>query len=157
MPRQIRALWPLLLAVPLVLGLAAYFVVSFRVAESVTRVDRLPLEPPATSVAPTHEDVSFGSRDGTPLKGWWFAVTGADRAAVLVHGRGRNRINSTFHPDRIARMLLAHGYAVLLFDLRGHGESGGAGCTPAVEERRGALPALDPPAPDARGDARGLV
>src|SRR2546430_17227968 len=126
MPRQIRALWPLLLAVPLVLGLAAYCVVSFRVAESVTRVDRLPLEPPATSVAPTHEDVSFESRDGTPLKGWWFAVTGADRAAVLVHGRGRNRTNSTFLPDRTARMLLAHGYAVPLFDLRGHGKTGGA-------------------------------
>src|SRR2546428_3551530 len=140
MPRQFRVPWPLLLAAPLVLGLVAYFVVSFRVAESVTRVDRLPLEPPATSVAPTHEDVSFESRDGIPLKGWWFAVAGADRAAVLVHGRGRNRINSTFHPDGIARMLLSHGYSVLLFDLRGHGESGGAGKTPRGAEARGGLP-----------------
>src|SRR5437660_12428678 len=112
MPRQIRALWPLLLAVPLVLGLAAYFVVSFRVAESVTRVDRLPLEPPATAIAPTHEDVSFASRDGLLLRGWWFAVPGADRAVVVVHGRGRNRVNSTFHPAEIARMLLGHHYSV---------------------------------------------
>src|SRR5438445_4849680 len=156
MPRQIRVLWPLLLAAPLVLGLAAYFVVSFRVAESVTRVDRLPLEPPATSVAPTHEDVSFESRDGTLLRGWWFAVTGADRAAVLVHGRGRNRINSTFHPDRIARMLLAHGYAVLLFDLRAHGDSGGTRYTLRIEEPPGGRAASDPAAsnaPVARGRA----
>src|SRR5438876_2183753 len=117
--------------------------VSFRVAESVTRVDRLPLEPPATSVAGTHEDVSFESRDGTLLKGWWFAVAGADRAAVLVHGRGRNRINSTFRPDRIARMLLSHGYSLLLFDLRGHGESGGTRYTLGIEEPRDVLAAID--------------
>ena len=142
-PRQIRVPRPLLLAAPLVLALVAYCMVSFRVAESVTRVDRLPLEPPATSVAGTHEDVSFESRDGTPLKGWWFAVAGADRAAVLVHGRGRNRINSTFRPDRIARMLLSHGYSLLLFDLRGHGESGGTRYTLGIEEPRDVLAAID--------------
>ena len=127
----------------MVLGLVAYGVISFRVAESVTRVDRLPLEPPATSVAPTHEDVTFSSRDGIVLKGWWFTVPGADRAAVVVHGRGRNRINSTFRPDGIARMLLAHRYAVLLFDLRGHGESGGTRYTLGIEEPRDILAAID--------------
>jgi fermentation-respiration switch protein FrsA (DUF1100 family) len=140
------------LAAPLVLGLVAYFVVSFRVGESVTRVDRLPLEPPATSVAAAHEDVAFESRDGVALKGWWFAVAGADRAAVLVHGRGRNRINSSFHPDGIARMLLAHGYSVLLFDLRGHGESGGTRYTLGIEEPRDILPAIDLAAAKARID-----
>ncbi|HEV8469878.1 MAG TPA: hypothetical protein VGR46_09750, partial [Candidatus Limnocylindria bacterium] len=97
--RQARARSLLPLATPVVLGLVAYGLISFRVAESVTRVDRVPLEPPATSVALTHEDVTFSSRDGIVLKGWWFAVPGADRAAVVVHGRGRNRINSTFRPD----------------------------------------------------------
>src|SRR5439155_590087 len=151
-PRQIRVPRPLLLAAPLVLALVAYCMVSFRVAESVTRVDRLPLEPPATSVAGTHEDVSFESRDGTLLKGWWFAVAGADRAAVLVHGRGRNRINSTFRPDRIARMLLSHGYSLLLFDLRGHGESGGTRYTLGIEEPRDVLAAIDLAAQKTRVD-----
>ena len=140
------------MAAPLVLGLVAYFVVSFRVGESVTRVDRLPLEPAATSVAAAHEDVAFESRDGVALKGWWFAVAGADRAAVVVHGRGRNRINSSFHPDGVARMLLAHGYAVLLFDLRGHGESGGTRYTLGIEEPRDILPAIDLAAAKARID-----
>jgi hypothetical protein len=40
--------------------------------------------------------VTFNSRDGIVLKGWWFAVMGADLAAVIVHGRGRNRANSDF-------------------------------------------------------------
>jgi fermentation-respiration switch protein FrsA (DUF1100 family) len=140
------------LAAPLVLGLVGYCVVSLRVAESVTRVDRIPLEPPATSVAAAHDDVSFESRDGTALKGWWFAATGADRAAVVVHGRGRNRINSSFHPDGIARMLLAHGYSVLLFDLRGHGQSGGTRYTLGIEEPRDILAAIDLAATKARID-----
>jgi len=140
------------LAAPLVLGLVAYFVVSFRVGESVTRVDRLPLEPAATSVAAAHEDVAFESRDGLAMKGWWFAVAGADRAAVVVHGRGRNRINSSFHPEGVARMLLAHGYSVLLFDLRGHGESGGTRYTLGIEEPRDILPAIDLAAAKARVD-----
>lgn len=127
----------------MVLGLVAYGAISLRVAESVTRVDRVPLEPPATSVAQTHEDVSFSSRDGIVLKGWWFGVPGADRAAVVVHGRGRNRINSSFRPDAIARMLLSHGYAILLFDLRGHGESGGTRYTLGIEEPRDVLAAID--------------
>jgi len=138
----------------LVLGLAVYLGISFRVAESVTRVDRLPLEPPATAIAPTHEDVSFASRDGLLLRGWWFAVPGADRAVVVVHGRGRNRVNSTFHPAEIARMLLGHRYSVLLFDLRGHGESEGTRYTLGIEEPRDVLAAIDETAAKARIDRR---
>ena len=136
-------MWAALSIGTLVLLVAAYLAVSFRVAESVTRVDRLPLEPPAAAIAPTHEDVAFASRDGLLLKGWWFAVPNADRAAVIVHGRGRNRVNSTFDPADIARMLLGHRYSVLLFDLRGHGESGGTRYTLGIEEPRDILAAID--------------
>ena len=141
--RQSRRRWAALSIGTLVLLVAAYLAVSFRVAESVTRVDRLPLEPPAAAIAPTHEDVAFASRDGLLLKGWWFAVPNADRAAVIVHGRGRNRVNSSFDPADIARMLLGHRYSVLLFDLRGHGESGGTRYTLGIEEPRDILAAID--------------
>jgi fermentation-respiration switch protein FrsA (DUF1100 family) len=90
-----------------------------------------------------HEDVTFNSRDGIVLKGWWFEVPGADRAVVLVHGRGRNRVNSDFMEAGIAKLLLVHGYSVLLFDLRGHGESGGTRYTLGIEEPRDILAAID--------------
>jgi fermentation-respiration switch protein FrsA (DUF1100 family) len=126
-----------------VAALVAYLAISFRVAETVTQVERVPLDPPATAIAATHDDVTFKSRDGLVLKGWWFGVTGADRAVVLVHGRGRNRVNSDFMEAAIARLLLVHGYSVLLFDLRGHGESGGTRYTLGIEEPRDILAAID--------------
>jgi fermentation-respiration switch protein FrsA (DUF1100 family) len=132
-----------LVAIVLVAMLVAYLAISFRVAETVTQVERVPLDPPASAIAATHDDVTFKSRDGVELKGWWFAVTGADRAVVLVHGRGRNRVNSDFMEAAIARLLLVHGYSVLLFDLRGHGESGGTRYTLGIEEPRDILAAID--------------
>lgn len=137
---KVRRFWPYLAVSALVLALAGYGYVSLRVADGLTKLDRLPLDPPATAVAPTHEDVSFTATDGIALKGWWFTAPAlltegspivasapkpADRALVIVHGRGRNRINSNFRPDKIAPIFLARGWNVLLFDLRGHGESGG--------------------------------
>jgi len=141
--RQARKLLPYVFAVVVLAGLVAYFAVSFRVAETVTQVERLPLDPPASSIAAAHDDVTFNSRDGIVLKGWWFEVPGADRAAVLVHGRGRNRVNSDFMEAAIAKLLLVHGYSVLLFDLRGHGESGGTRYTLGIEEPRDILAAID--------------
>jgi fermentation-respiration switch protein FrsA (DUF1100 family) len=141
--RQARKLWPYFIAVVLVGALVAYLAIAFRVAQTVTQVERLPLDPPASAIAPTHEDVTFNSRDGIVLRGWWFEVPRADRAVVLVHGRGRNRVNSDFMEAGIAKLLLVHGYSVLLFDLRGHGESGGTRYTLGIEEPRDILAAID--------------
>jgi fermentation-respiration switch protein FrsA (DUF1100 family) len=141
--RQTQKLLPYLLIGTVVAAVIAYGAVSLRVAQTVTQVERLPLDPPASSIAATHEDVTFNSRDGIVLKGWWFSLSGADRAAVIVHGRGRNRVNSDFMPAAIAKLLLAHGYSVLLFDLRGHGESGGTRYTLGIEEPRDILAAID--------------
>lgn len=126
-----------------VLGLLAYGGVSWRVAEGLTKPTRQPLDPPAASVATTYEDVSFKSTDGLLLKGWWFPVPSADRAVVLVHGRGANRIKSSFNPQKIAQFLLANRYSVLLFDLRGHGESEGVRYSLGQYEPRDVLGAID--------------
>lgn len=106
--------------------LIAYLGISFNYADRLSRVDRNELERAATFVGPTYENVTFQTQDGLALKGWWFpAPEPRDRAAVLVHGKDQNRIDSSFPLGRIARFLLANGYSTLLFDLRGHGESEG--------------------------------
>ncbi|MDQ2951700.1 MAG: alpha/beta fold hydrolase [Chloroflexota bacterium] len=132
-----RRFAPYLGASALVLGLLGYAVVSYRVADGITKLERKPLVPSADTVWTSHEDVSFRATDGLLLKGWWFkgqqaALSGrsspdfsANKAVVFVHGRGQNRIASSFRPDKIAPLFLARGWDVLLFDLRGHGESEG--------------------------------
>ena len=111
-------------AVVLALLLVAYVGISYRYADTLSLVKRHPIEKPATLVAPTHEDVSFTTSDGLTLKGWWFtAPSFRDRAVVFVHGKDQDRIDSSFDPAPNANLLLGDGYDVLLFDLRGHGES----------------------------------
>ena len=126
-----------------VLGLLAYGGVSWRVADGLTKPTRQPLDPPAASVAASYEDVSFKSTDGLLLKGWWFPVPSADRAVVVVHGRGANRIKSSFNLQKIAQYLLANRYSVLLFDLRGHGESEGVRYSLGQYEPRDVVAAID--------------
>ena len=106
--------------------LVAYLGISFKYADTLTRVERKPLERSATYVAPSHEDVRFTTADGLTLRGWWFAAPRPrDRAVVIVHGKDQDRIDSSFPAGRIAGALLERGYSALLFDLRGHGESEG--------------------------------
>jgi len=126
-----------------VLVLVGYGAVSYRVADGLTRPARQPLDPPAASVAATYEDVSFRSTDGLLLKGWWFPVSSADRAVVVVHGRAANRIKSDFNPQKIAQFLLANRYSVLLFDLRAHGESEGVRYSLGQYETRDVIAAID--------------
>jgi len=106
----------------------AYLGISWKYADGVTRVTRDPLVKTPAYVQSTYEDVTFKSRDGLTLKGWWFPAPGivaATKAAVLVHGKDQNRIDSSFDPGRIARALIADGWSVLLFEMRGHGASDG--------------------------------
>lgn len=66
-------------------------------------------------------DVTFATGDGMELAGWY--VPGANgTAVVLAHGAHDDRRDTVDH----LRLLARAGYAVLAFDARGHGESGGA-------------------------------
>jgi len=125
MVRSVRAALRVV-AIAVVLVLVGYLGVSWRYADGVTRVTRDPVVKTADYVAPTHENVSFRDDAGLLLRGWWFtAPRPRGRAAVEVHGKDQNRIDSSFDPGRQARFLLANGYSVLLFDLQGHGTSEG--------------------------------
>ena len=65
------------------------------------------------------EAIRFKADDGVSLSGWFVPCPGATRAVVLLHGGRRNRLAMVPH----AQLLRQQGYAVLLYDARGHGES----------------------------------
>jgi pimeloyl-ACP methyl ester carboxylesterase len=67
-----------------------------------------------------YEDVTFPTRDGLALSGWYIpSKNGA--AIIAAHARNGNRTGMIYH----AGFLAQHGYGVLLLDLRGHGNSEG--------------------------------
>lgn len=70
---------------------------------------------------PNWQSVTFLSGDQTSLVGWFVPPQDAEATVILVHGLNSNRGAML---DQAA-VLVKHGYGVLLFDLRGHGESGG--------------------------------
>ncbi len=71
---------------------------------------------PAADLGAPYQDVTFTTSDGIELAGWY--VPSRNGAAVIAFP-GRSG------PQPHARMLIRHGYGVLLFDPRGQGESEG--------------------------------
>jgi pimeloyl-ACP methyl ester carboxylesterase len=100
------------------------------------RSRRAPLTRTPADAGLTYEDVEFEASDGVALKGWFVPAEGVAPAVVFVHGWMWNRLGNvagqTPVPDRdvdflpAVRALHDAGFAVLLFDLRGHGESADA-------------------------------
>ncbi|MGA2446009.1 MAG: alpha/beta fold hydrolase [Opitutaceae bacterium] len=85
------------------------------------------------------EAVRFPAQDGVPIAGWFVPCPEATRVAVLLHGGRRNRLETVAR----ARLLREHGYAVLLYDARGCGESGGTMLSFGFHEAKDLLGALD--------------
>jgi fermentation-respiration switch protein FrsA (DUF1100 family) len=71
---------------------------------------------PAPNLGATPENIAFTTSDGLRLEGWF--VPSRNGATVIVFP-GRSG------PQKQARMLIRHGYGVLLFDRRGEGASEG--------------------------------
>jgi uncharacterized protein len=71
---------------------------------------------PTAHLGAPHENVSITSAGGLELRGWY--VPSRNGAAVIAFP-GRTE------PQPHARMLVRHGYGVLLFDRRGEGQSEG--------------------------------
>ena len=88
---------------------------------------RLPLAYTGDSLGLPYEDASFYSRgDNVLLKGWFLPGEKND-VIIIVHGGYQNRIDENADTLDITRILVDTGYNVLLFDLRGRGESEGQG------------------------------
>lgn len=74
---------------------------------------------------------SVRTSDGLTLRGWYYPTARHRRLIVLVHGMKE----SLDEVAGLGRDLHAKGYDVLLFDLRGHGESDPARLTMGRRER----------------------
>jgi uncharacterized protein len=107
--------------------LVIYLVISVLGAKKAMDVPRRPLSLGAGSLGVAYQDVAFNTRnDNLTLKGWFFpGVNG--RVIIFVHGGFQNRIDDNADTPGLARALIDKGYSILLFDLRGRGESEGKG------------------------------
>ncbi|WP_107765574.1 alpha/beta hydrolase [Nocardioides terrigena] len=116
-----RRWWAPVVALLLVATALALWTLGQAVAASFPPRPALDGRTPA-DVGLVYSDVTFPSSDGTALAGWYVpSRNGA--AVVLMHGAGSTRSAVLDH----ARVLADHGYGVLLFDARGHGQSAGRG------------------------------
>lgn len=106
-----------------------------------------------------YRDVAFTTVDGLALRGWYLPSTNG-AAILLCHGIGGAR---SLGP---AQVLARHGYGVLTFDWRAHGQSDGDLCTFGYYEVRdveGALawleaqPGVDPQRIGMLGESMGAV
>lgn len=106
-----------------------------------------------------YEDVEFKARDGVTLRGWLIR-SGTDKVIIQSHfgvqcsrcgwtPKGKGPIKPWKRDIaflRQAKYLADHGYSVLMYDLRGHGESD-VGTTPWVswgpEEAKDVIAAVD--------------
>jgi len=131
-----------LLALALLAGVIGYFSISYVVADRLTHAERHPIGRGPQVAAATYEDVTLRTSDGLTLRGWFFPVRG-DRAAILIHGRHANRAEYQGRLEHIADFLIAQGFSVLLFDLRGHGDSDGDRFSLGQFERLDVAAAID--------------
>ena len=92
-----------------------------------------------------YQAVQFLSRiDHLQLAAWYIPKEDAKRAIILVHGRDASKQNAiSGRLPKLASEIHQRGLAVLMLDLRGHGESEGKRYTWGVYERRDVLGAVD--------------
>ncbi len=100
---------------------------------------RLPFLFTPQSIHAGFEEVSFPSRDGTCLAGWWIPADKPVGLIILCHGMGGSR------QDMLpwAELFWKQRYSLLMFDFRAMGKSGGKKSTVGYREVEDLLGALD--------------
>jgi hypothetical protein len=111
-----------------------YFGLSTLGAYLVMSIPRLPVNGSPGSLGLNYSDVSFPARnDNITLNGWYIKGQ-SDKTILVVHGGMQNRVDSVVDTLDLTRSLVDRGYNVLLFDLRGRGESQGKGLNMLTNE-----------------------
>jgi len=137
--------WWLKLGLALILVVAiAILGISGFLGYSMTKVERVPIEETPALLGLNYEDVSFSSRgDELTLRGWYLPAQNSETVIIMLHGGEGHRADPNVGVLDIASGLVGHGYNVLMFDLRGHGESDGNRMSAGYYEKRDLLGAID--------------
>lgn len=135
-----------LVAIPVLLGLLAYLAVCTALAIVIpvpSRAWDATRTPAALNLV--SEEIRFPARGGdVTLAGWFLPAENATRAVILVHGMGASRSTEFLgHFVNLAAYFQVEGIAVLMLDLRGHGQSGDGRISFGVNERRDVEGAVD--------------
>jgi hypothetical protein len=104
-------------AVPVGLLLAIYTIVPIGTAITETHKYRERIGAPPSA---DYREVAFDASDGVHLSGW-YRPTRNGATLLVLHGGGGDRTGAVAH----AKLLVRHGYGVLLYDARGRGKSEG--------------------------------
>lgn len=126
-------------------GLGGYAAVSLAAARQVLRSHRrFPTSDPS-AVGLAFEEVWFQSRDDAlNIAAWYIPAAESTRAIIIAHGVGGCRGREfTVNSLELFEHLVSNGFALLVLDLRGHGESDPAPMTYGQRERRDLLGAVD--------------
>jgi fermentation-respiration switch protein FrsA (DUF1100 family) len=136
--------WLKIIAIIIGIIIVAFVGISAYQGYSLTKTHRVAVEGNPAQLGLIYENVSFYStKDHLKLSGWLLPVDNSQRIIIMVHGEGNNRADPGIKMLDIAAGLVAHGYNVLMFDLRGHGESEGNRITGGYYEKRDVLGAVE--------------
>jgi alpha/beta superfamily hydrolase len=146
-PNELRALLALLSQRVLMLML----IIPYFIALMMVYRPRVHLPGDPTQHNLTHQRVSFRSDDGINLSAWWITARAVSakvdpivaegwgqKTVILCHGLGSAKERQL----DLAAQLAARGFNVLVFDFRGHGESGGNFISYGIRERFDVLAAV---------------
>jgi uncharacterized protein len=130
MPRFIKIILRIMLVI-----VVLYAGLSVAGAILVMRIPHLQVEGSPSDVGLAYTNVSFPARNeiNILLKGWYFQGQG-DKTILIVHGGFQTRVDNVVDTLDLTKSLVAAGYNVLLFDLRGRGESQGKGLNMLTNE-----------------------
>jgi len=128
----------------IVVMIVAFIGVSAYLGYSMTRQERRLLSRNPGDIGLSYETVVFPDIDGELiLNGWFLTSDKTEKVIIMVHGNGANRDDPTIGTLDIAAALVEHGYNVLMFDLRGCGESEGAMVSGGYHEKKDVLGAVE--------------
>ena len=78
----------------------------------------------------TYETITLKTSEGIPIEAWYGKTDSSKSCVILLHGYSTNKS----FVENEAAVFRQWGYSVLLFDLRGHGKSGGNSTTFGMKE-----------------------